>query len=115
MPVKSVIAWPGDRTNLQQGTHSVFGFAWSGFGEITGVEVSVDDQRTWAPARVVRGDGPLAWARWEYTWRPVANGPATLATRASDSAGNVQPKTVAWNKFGYQMNAIHTRTVSVQD
>src|SRR5438067_5360940 len=32
MPVKSVIAWPADGERLGLGMHTVFGFAWSGFG-----------------------------------------------------------------------------------
>jgi hypothetical protein len=33
--------------------------------------------------------------------------------RATDTAGNVQPETVPWNKFGYLMNAITSRNVTV--
>ena len=71
-PVKSVIVWPGHGAELRQGTYTVFLFAWSGFGEIKGVDVSTDDQRTWSPARLTKGEGPLAWSRWEVTWTPRA-------------------------------------------
>jgi hypothetical protein len=63
---------------------------------------------------LIRGSGPFAWTRWEYIWTPRAPGAVVLAVRATDSAGNVQPKHAAWNKFGYQMNAIHTRSVTVR-
>jgi DMSO/TMAO reductase YedYZ molybdopterin-dependent catalytic subunit len=114
MPVKSLIAWPGEGETLGQGSHLIFGFAWSGLGEIERVEVSTDDQQTWAPARLLHGSGPFAWTRWELAWTPAGPGRTTIAARATDSAGNVQPAEVAWNKFGYLMNAISIRGVTIQ-
>jgi DMSO/TMAO reductase YedYZ molybdopterin-dependent catalytic subunit len=113
MPVKSVVAWPGEREHLTPGSHRVFGFAWSGCAPIDKVEVSADDQRSWSLARLTRGEGPLAWTRWEFDWNVSGPGAARLAVRATDGAGNVQANEVPWNKFGYQMNGILTRTVSV--
>ena len=114
MPVKSVIAWPGEGETLRAGPHTVFGFAWSGLGQIDRVDVSTDNRQTWSPAELIRGTGPLAWTRWEYAWNPTARGSTSIAARAVDSSGNVQPGEVPWNKFGYQMNAILTRRVTVQ-
>jgi DMSO/TMAO reductase YedYZ molybdopterin-dependent catalytic subunit len=114
MPVKSVIAWPAHGQVVPGGWHTVFGFAWSGLGQISQVEVSTDGQRTWSAAQLVPGEGPLAWRRWEFNWTASAGGPATLAARATDTAGNVQPTSVAWNKFGYLMNAIVSHDVIVQ-
>jgi DMSO/TMAO reductase YedYZ molybdopterin-dependent catalytic subunit len=115
MPVKSVVAWPAEEETIPSGAHTVFGFAWSGHGQIDRVDVSTDDQRTWSPARLTHGDGPRAWTRWEFDWTPASTGPASFAVRATDSTGNVQPVEAAWNKFGYLMNAILTRSVVVQD
>jgi DMSO/TMAO reductase YedYZ molybdopterin-dependent catalytic subunit len=112
-PVKSIVAWPLEGQTVAPGTHTVFGFAWSGYGQITRVEVSTDGQQTWAPARLIRGDGDVAWTRWEVSWTLTSPGAATLAVRATDSAGNTQPTSVPWNKFGYQMHAILTRSVTV--
>jgi len=113
MPVKSVMAWPGEGDHLPLGRHTVFGFAWSGHAPIEEVEVSTDDQRTWSVARVTRGEGPLAWVRWEFDWTVAGRGEARLSVRARDAKGNVQPERATWNKFGYLMNAILTRTVQV--
>lgn len=114
MPVKSIIAWPAEGERLGSGPHTVFGFAWSGHGSIPRVDVSSDGQTSWSPARLTPGNGPLAWTRWEYDWTPPGSGNATLAVRATDAAGNVQPREAAWNKFGYLMNAIQSRTVLIQ-
>jgi sulfite oxidase len=114
MPVKSLIAAPGDGETLGLGSHLVYGFAWSGLGQIEQVEVSTDDQQTWSPARLIHGEGPFAWTRWELTWTVSRPGRTTIAARARDSAGNVQPSEVTWNKFGYLMNAILTRMVTIQ-
>jgi DMSO/TMAO reductase YedYZ molybdopterin-dependent catalytic subunit len=114
MPVKSIVAWPTEGEHIRAGTQTVFGFAWSGSAPIERVEVSTDDQRTWSAAKLTPGDGPLAWTRWEFAWTPSASGSATFAVRATDTAGNTQPRQAAWNKFGYLMNAILTRTVSVE-
>lgn len=113
MPVKSVMAWPNEGEHVSVGAHTIFGFAWSGYAPIRGVEVSLDEGATWSAARLVRGEGRLAWTRWEFDWRASAPGTARLAIRATDEAGNQQPAKAAWNKFGYQMNAILTRTVTV--
>jgi DMSO/TMAO reductase YedYZ molybdopterin-dependent catalytic subunit len=114
MPVKAVIAWPTEDRSVPPGSHTAFGFAWSGYGAIERVEVSFDGQRTWSPARLIRGDGPLAWTRWEIAWNPSSAGESTIAVRASDATGNVQPSQAEWNKFGYQMNAVVSRTVVVR-
>jgi DMSO/TMAO reductase YedYZ molybdopterin-dependent catalytic subunit len=112
LPVKSVFAWPDQGAQLALEPHTLFGFAWSGFGSIEQVDVSIDGQRSWSPARLMHA-GPLAWARWEFDWRPATSGAAQLAVRATDSAGNTQPREAAWNHFGYEMNAIATREVVV--
>jgi hypothetical protein len=113
MPVKSIIASPKRGATLKPERHTAFGFAWSGYAEIARVDVSTDAQRTWSPARLVHGDGPRAWTRWEFDWEPSAER-KSLAVRATDQAGNVQPTEAPWNKFGYQMNAIATHEFSIR-
>ena len=114
MPVKSIVAWPDEGQRIPSGTHRVFGFAWSGYAPIERVEVSTDGGRTWSRAELASGDGELAWTRWETSWTPSGRGSAQFSVRATDRAGNVQPESAPWNKFGYQMNAILTRTVVVE-
>ena len=118
MPVKSVIAWPAEGETLPPGPCTLFGFAWSGYGPIERVEVSLDDNddepRTWRPARLVRGSGPLAWTRWEFDWSAPAGQRVRLGVRAADAAGNVQPAQAGWNRFGYEQNAIAVRALQVR-
>jgi hypothetical protein len=115
MPVKSVIASPRAGATVGLEKQTLFGFAWSGYGCITRVEVSTDGGATWSDARLIQDGGPLAWTRWQYEWTPQAAGPALLASRATDERGNLQPSEATWNTFGYQMNAIEIRQLIVNE
>jgi DMSO/TMAO reductase YedYZ molybdopterin-dependent catalytic subunit len=112
MRIRSVISEPEPDAELRRGEHYVRGFAWSGAGVITRVEVSVDGGAAWQAAELTSRPERYAWRRWEYRWRATTPGPATLASRAFDAAGNRQPAEPEWNRLGYANNAI--RTVSVR-
>jgi DMSO/TMAO reductase YedYZ molybdopterin-dependent catalytic subunit len=114
MPVKAVIAWPTESAVLPPGRHRVFGYAWSGSGPITSVEVSLEGQAAWGAAQIMPGAGPLAWTRWEFDWTVEQPGRATLVARATDAAGNIQPPEAAWNRFGYAQNSQVRRTVQIR-
>lgn len=90
LQVKSVIAWPGEKASLPAGTHTVWGFAWTGEGTVSGVSVSVNGGADWAPARLESAPGPLRWVRWSYSWA-AAPGNYVLMSRAADSTGRRQP------------------------
>jgi DMSO/TMAO reductase YedYZ molybdopterin-dependent catalytic subunit len=113
LPVKSIIAAPADGASVKRERQKIFGFAWSGHGEVARVDVSTDGGRSWSAARLTRGRGPLAWTRWELDWTPATAGSTRILSRATDGAGNVQPDQAVWNKFGYEMNAIPSREVVV--
>lgn len=114
MPVKSVIAAPEPGAQVARDrTVRVFGFAWSGYGAITGVKVSADGGATWLNARLIHEGGRNAWTRWEYDWTPTAAGATTLQAQAQDDQGNVQPLQARWNPFGYQMNGVERVPVAV--
>jgi DMSO/TMAO reductase YedYZ molybdopterin-dependent catalytic subunit len=94
--------------------HRLEGRAWSGWGAITGVEVSTDGGSTWKAAEF-RGDPvePWAWRGWSFQWTPSTEGDVVLCCRARDEAGNVQPTDMPWNVGGYANNAVQRVPVRV--
>lgn len=90
MECKSVITRPSGGMNIKPGAHEIQGFAWSGKGKITGVDVSVDGGKNWQEA-VLEGpvlDKNLTRFRYRWNWDGT---PTTIASRAVDSTGYVQP------------------------
>lgn len=114
MVVKSLIASPGNGDEVGRGPVTVQGVAWSGESAITTVELSFDEGRTWEQARLVGEDEPYAWRQWQFLWKPKAAGSASILCRATDSAGQVQPQTTAWNPSGFLWNGWDRVTVTVQ-
>jgi DMSO/TMAO reductase YedYZ molybdopterin-dependent catalytic subunit len=104
IPVKSLIARPAEGSALTAGKQTIQGVAFGGKGPITQVEVSVDDGQSWEPARVDRMPAPGAWQRWKLEWR-AQPGQHVLLARATDSAGEIQPRDPQWNPGGYLYNA----------
>jgi len=113
MPVKSLIASPVAGSKLKVGNQKLHGFAWSGYGGITRVDVSTDDGATWHEAEVTGSAGRLSWVRFEFTWKAKA-GETRLLSRAYDERGLKQPRVPLWNLKGYQMNGIQGIPVTVK-
>src|SRR3990170_5458708 len=74
---------------VDAGSQEISGRAWSGWGTIARVEVSVDGGG-WAPAELGSAAGPHAWARWRFRWDAEPGG-NELACPATDAAGHTQP------------------------
>ncbi|HWH54255.1 MAG TPA: sulfite oxidase [Gaiellaceae bacterium] len=91
------------------------GRAWSGWGAVAGVEVSVDGGETWAEVELAPPAGEWAWRRWTYEWQADEPGPRVLCCRARDAAGNVQPEEAAWNVGGYSNNSVQRVQVIVEE
>ena len=92
------------------------GRAWSGWGAVAGVQVSVDDGGTWHEADVGPADlGQWAWQAWSYDWNPTEPGEHVVCCRARDSAGNDQANYPPWNVGGYANPAPHRLHVTVRD
>ncbi len=104
IPVKSLIARPTEGTALTPGKQTIQGVAFGGKGPIATVEVSLDDGNSWQPAQLDRMPAPGAWQRWRFEWR-AQPGQYLLRTRATDAAGEVQPREPQWNPGGYLYNA----------
>lgn len=92
---------------IDLGPCEIEGRAWSGWGPIERVEVSVDGGRTWEQAGLEDPPSPYAWAPWSYRWDPREPGEYELCCRALDSCGNEQPTQTPWNRGGYSNNEVH--------
>jgi DMSO/TMAO reductase YedYZ molybdopterin-dependent catalytic subunit len=90
---------------------SVRGYAWTGRGTISSVELNVDGGQTVGPARLLPPAGPYAWVEWVADWQPARPGEHVLVARATDSEGRVQPLEQSWNELGYANNQARPVTV----
>ncbi|WP_140632214.1 sulfite oxidase [Methylibium rhizosphaerae] len=116
MGVKSWINSPHpDSGSLPAGTVLIHGVAFGGAQALRRVEVSTDGGKSWSEARFVGPDlGRFAWRQFVLQAR-LAPGSHVLASRATDTAGNVQPEQRLENVAGYNNNswADHAVRVSV--
>ncbi len=114
LPVKSIIARPGDGSHWRLGPIRIQGAAWAGEQDIVRVDLSSDQGRSWQPARLGREQAKYAWRLFEYVWKPSAPGSYVLMSRATDTAGHTQPAAPAWNPSGYLWNVIDRVSVHVE-
>jgi hypothetical protein len=113
LKVKSLIASPRHGEVVQPGSYTVSGFAWSGEGDISRVEVSVDGGHNWQNATLLGESNQNAWRQWESVCQASQPGHFVLMARATDSADNTQPSSIPWNFRGYGNNSIHTIAIEV--
>ncbi|MGH8931218.1 MAG: sulfite oxidase [Egibacteraceae bacterium] len=114
MNVKSWITSPLGDHPLRQGPVTVTGVAFAGEQPIDHVEVTTDGGASWTTAALVGPDlGPAAWRRFSHTSHAVA-GTCTLASRATDAAGNAQPERLVPNLKGYQANGWREPAITLE-
>jgi len=113
LTVKSMISGPSDGASLKARQIAVHGTAWAGEADIAKVEISTDGGIHWNAAKLGHDQAHYAWRLWSYDWEPVKAGDYTIQSRATDSAGRVQPATPVWNPSGYLYNAIDEVKVHV--
>lgn len=88
---KSVITFPSGGQRLPApGLYELTGLAWTGKGRIEKVEITFDAGRTWQLARLDEPRFRLAFTRFRLPWRWDGQ-PVTIASRATDETGYVQP------------------------
>jgi sulfite dehydrogenase len=116
MDVKSWITVPSpDRGRVPAGSVLIEGVAFGGTTAAKSVEVSTDGGKTWTRAPFVGADmGPYAWRQFVLPVR-LQPGTYTLASRATDMKGNVQPEKRPENQSGYINNSWrdHALTITV--
>ncbi|MEQ8653847.1 MAG: sulfite oxidase [Kiloniellales bacterium] len=112
MPVKSLITTPENNTEVDK-TALVRGHAWSGDRTIEAMDVSIDFGATWIPAELDPPVNQGAWQNWRVNVSFPKAGYYEVWSRATDSAGAMQPFAIDWNPKGYLNNTMHRVAVRV--
>lgn len=111
--LKSAIALPWPAT-LSPGQQKIIGYAWSPFGTIAKVDVSIDGGKTFQPATLVGQNIERAGVRWEFSF-DAKPGEMTITPRATDEKGNAQYEVAQqkWNEQGYLFGAMAPHPVKI--
>ena len=98
---------------VRAGPVPLSGRAWAGRLGISRGEVSHDDGVTWAAAQLDDPLSPYAWRGWSLLWQ-ARPGTYNLCVRATDTEGNNQPLSQAWNSHGLGNNMVQRVEVVVE-
>jgi DMSO/TMAO reductase YedYZ molybdopterin-dependent catalytic subunit len=116
MPVRSFLISPDGSTKTPAGFPlRLRGIAFSGYGGVKKVEVSLDNGANWTEAQLAPDAGAYSFRTWSLEWTPKTAGRYQLAVRATDTKGNVQPDEGVWNPGGYLWNKIERQEIVVGD
>ncbi|MEX1235328.1 MAG: sulfite oxidase [Roseovarius sp.] len=107
MPVKSLITYPANGTDLSEPETEVRGHAWAGDRSISKLEISMDFGKTWMDASLDDAVNDGAWQNWRATVSFPQAGYYEVWARATDSDGIMQPFAIDWNAKGYLNNTMH--------
>ncbi len=112
LTVRSFITSVSDDERIKAGKiTNLKGIAFDGGKGIKDVAVSIDNGRTWTPAKLGKDLGRYSFREWTL---PVtlAAGTHDLRVRATDNAGDSQPIEPKWNPAGYLRNVTETTRVT---
>ena len=116
MPVKSWVTHPAEpNQQLKAGKIQIQGLAMGGTSDVTGVEISLDGGKNWQKAEFIGPDlGPYAWRQFVLS-ADLKAGSYTVASRATNKAGDTQPAERQENNRGYLNNSWvdHQLTITV--
>ncbi len=106
--VKAQIARPTFAEFIPKGSsYRIFGAAWAGTSNVNKVEVSTDDGKTFAPAKLLGEPVKHAWRLWEFPWTvPATAGKYVLKVKATDDKGNAQPLERDKDRENYMINHV---------
>jgi len=101
LPLNSVI---GVASRTSENTLYVKGYAIPGpCGNVQGVEITIDEGKTWQSAQIVYQQGKWSWTLWEAEVGGVERC-GRVHCRAIDSEGIFQPRQGIWNLRGVAYN-----------
>jgi sulfite oxidase len=113
MPVRSIITSPAEDARIGK-SFEVRGAAWAGDQTVRLVEISTDKGASWQRAELSAPKNPYDWTRFTLRVSFGASGTHEIWSRATDSAGKVQPNEAqGWNPHGYGANPVHRIRVFV--
>ena len=113
-PVRSFLISPVGSSKIPAGLSvRLRGIAFSGYGRVNRVEVSADGGKTWMDATLGGDHGLYSFRTWESPWKAKSPGRYSLAVRATDEKGNIQPDEPVWNPGGYLWNRIERQELVV--
>lgn len=113
LAVKSFITSPKPNSQFKPGPVTATGVAYAGEQDIAAVDISTDLGRSWKPATLGKDKAKYAWRLWEYTWKATEPGSILIMSRATDSAGRVQPVVQDWNPPGYLWNVVDRVRIAI--
>ena len=111
MPAYEVVAvnqCSGNR--VKAGKVTVSGLAWDGGYGIRAVEVSTDDGKTWAQAKVGQDLGRFAFRPWSFDIS-AKRGKVTVMANAITVIGQTPTATLIFNPAGYHTNVIDRKSI----
>ena len=112
MVVNSLITSHRDGASVKAGKVTVSGLAWDGGYGIRAVEVSTDDGKTWAQAKLGQDLGRYAFRPWSFDLN-AKRGKATVMANAVNAIGQTQTATLIFNPAGYHNNVMQRLTLNV--
>ena len=113
--LKSLLWSPLPSEQVPAGVVTLRGPAWTdGQSQVSTVEVSLDQGRSWQEASLEPAAGRYGWCLWTLSVE-LGTGEHEVWVRARDDAGNTQPLdgTVAWNPDGYEWNGVDKVTITL--
>jgi DMSO/TMAO reductase YedYZ molybdopterin-dependent catalytic subunit len=112
LTVRSFITNVQDSAKVKAGRPlDVKGIAFDGGKGIKEVAVSVDDGKTWTPAKLGKDLGNYSFREWKLPVKLDA-GVHILKSRATSNGGQMQPFEASWNPAGYLRNVVETVRVT---
>lgn len=86
----------------------VRGLAMGGAAGVAKVELSMDAGHSWHAAALGADEGRYGFRLWQATLPPLASGGYRLWMRCTNTAGERQAMTTAWNPSGFQRSVVES-------